>query len=131
MYTMYSMILNFDKLMLAFESDSPTTNYALTGSSKTLYKMSEPPPVPYDHILTQFIGTFLPPLSISIAALLKFNLMPFTKVYDFQVITNKNHLSFSNSSNIDITNSLLQEIPPPPLGHVQQLQKDIQTDACS
>jgi len=90
-----------------------------------------PPPVSYDCIPTQLIGTFLPPLSISIAALLKFNLMPFTKVYDFQVITNKNHLSFSNSSNIDITNSLLQEIPPPPLGHVQQLLKDMPTDACS
>src|SRR5882762_952194 len=71
------------------------------------YKMSEPPPVSYDHIPTQLIGTFLPPLSISIAALLKFNLMPFTDIYNFEVDTNKNRLSFSNSPNIDIKNSLL------------------------
>jgi len=93
--------------------------------------MSEPPLVSYGHIPTQLIGTFLLPLSISTAALLKFNLMPLTDVYDFQIVTNKNCLGFSNSSNIHITNSLLQEIPPPPLGHVQQFLKDIPTDACS
>jgi len=57
--------------------------------------------------------------------------MPFTDIYDFEFVTNKNCLAFLNSSNIDITNSLLQDVHPPPLGHVQQLLKDMPTYACS
>jgi hypothetical protein len=94
-----------------------------------LSMMSEPTPVSYDLIPAHLIGSFLPPLSISIVALLRFNLVPSMDTHDFAT---KNELFGSpDSPNVDITNSLLRKLPPPPLGQVQQLLRHISTNARS